>query len=150
MDTPSESYKGTKVSTELIASKCIIAWQEFDRLDLSELRLELSAGIFAIGKKIHVGLFPAEDKFSIVEPLYFCIRSYRNEGKHIYLEQTLSKSCVTSVPNKGNFLYDVDPKYLAAIRKIISNSDYIKQFISEILFEANRVYHLHCFEISLV
>jgi hypothetical protein len=86
----------------------------------------------------------------IIEPMYFCIRSNRTTGKVIYLEQTLSKPCVNSYTDQSSFIYDVNPKYLAAIRKLISNTQYLTSDLKEMLQRANNFYFLNCYPVEIL
>lgn len=86
---------------------------------------------------------------ALIEPMYFCIRSYRAEGKYIYLEQTLGIPCLKTYSANPTFIYELEPGCLATIKKLIMSTKHIEKFIQEMIVEANEFYQLHCYSIDL-
>lgn len=154
MDIGIESQEGSKISYDTIADKCVQCLKTFDALELTELKIRLPIGLAAFynpdkTRIVKVDILPNDRKlYDIIEPMYFCISSHRQTGKLIYLEQYLSKPCITSYESFDCFLYDVDPKYLAAIRKLISNTQYLTSDLKAITEKANSFYHLNCFNVK--
>ena len=153
MVTESKPSKRQQFVTTTIIDKCLKCITFFDDNDLNELRVELPAGLGSFVMQdgsqsvVKVDYFPEDqNSFKIIEPLYFCIRYYRTEGKFIYLEQTLSKPCVTSVEH-GLFIYDVDPKHLAAVKILVTNTNNLETYLKELIAEADRFFHLNCFSV---
>jgi hypothetical protein len=132
----------------LVTDTCVKAAQIFNELQLNELKVELPVGLAAFGSIIKVSYFPEDlSLIKIIEPMYFCIRSYRSEGKHMFFEQTLGKPCVSSVETTDSFIYDIDPKYLAAIRKFLVSTTRLDEHLHSMILEANKFYHLNCYSI---